>query len=89
MNLVRHVQRGRGRRSTVAAIGSLTAASDGSGATRFEIEPADALIVEIAEIQRPIGPDRQPVGIVHFAVRIASRPRADERGHRRIRRRQR
>jgi hypothetical protein len=70
-----------GRQSAVAAVRSLTVAGDGGRQVSFQIEPPDALVVKIAEVQHAIGPDHETVGIVHFAIRIALGPGAEESGH--------
>jgi hypothetical protein len=74
LNFVRHVQGGSSRRSAVAAISFLAVARDDSRSMRLQVEPADALIVQIAEVQRSVGSDDQTVWIVHFVIRITSDP---------------
>ena len=80
-DLVRHVQRGRRRRPAVAGVPPLAAPRDRRHAPRGEIEPADALIVEIAEVQRAVGPDDEAIWIVDRGVRVAGRTGPDERPH--------
>jgi len=62
--LVRHVQRGCCGGPAVAAIAALAAAGDGGQPLRQEIETPDALIVEVAEIQRAIWTDDEPYGLL-------------------------
>jgi hypothetical protein len=88
LNFVRHVQGGSGRRFAITAVGFLAVARDDGGSMRRKVEPADALIVQIAKVQRPVGPDHQTVWIVHLMIRITRRSDSDERRHgRRCRRR--
>ncbi len=49
--------------------------------TRAQVEPTDPLIVQVAEVQTAVGPDRQSVGVVDLAIRVARCPRADQRRH--------
>ena len=58
LDLVRHVQRRFAGGRAVAGVASDAVARDRRGPVRGEIEPADPLIVEIAEIQRSVRPDR-------------------------------
>src|SRR6185369_8546210 len=78
LNFMRHVQRCRRRRPAIPAVGLPAVACDRPGLTRNRIEATDPLIIQIAEVQRPIGPDHQAVRVVDFAVRVARRTRTDE-----------
>jgi hypothetical protein len=48
---------------------------------RFQIEPPDSLIVQVAEIEPPVGSDDETVGIVDFPIGITGRASSDQRGH--------
>jgi hypothetical protein len=78
LNFMRHVQRCRRRRTAIPAVGLPAVAGDGPGLTRNQVEAANPLIVQIAEVQRPIGPDHQAVRIIDFAIGVARRTRTDE-----------
>ena len=66
-DLVGHVQRARKRRSAVPEIGPLTVAGYGRRLPCPEIEAPDALVVEVAEVQRVVA-DEDAVRVVHLLV---------------------
>ena len=63
----------------------LAVARNGGHSTRPQIEPPDPLIVQVAEVQRTVGSDRQTVRVVDLPIRIAWHSRADERRNRGLR----
>ena len=82
---VRHVERGRRRWSTVTAVSAFAAAGDRGQPLRGEVEPPDALVVEVAEVQAAVGSDHQTIGIVHLQIGVTRHTGADQRRHRRRR----
>ncbi len=77
---VRHVQGGAGRRAAVAGVPLLAIAGDGGRAARPQVEPAEALVVEVAEDERAVRSEDDAVGIVHLLVGVARAARADHGG---------
>ena len=53
-----------GRRPAVAGVAALAVAGDVGRAARPQIEPADALVVEIAEVERAVRPMSRPYGLL-------------------------
>ena len=86
LDLVRHVQRRVGGRPAIAGVALLAVAGDRRRSARLQVEPSDALIVEIAEVQRAVRSDHETVRVVDLPIRIPGGTRADERRHRRRRR---
>src|SRR5262245_39985429 len=85
LNFVRHVQRRRRRRSAVTGVAFLSAAGDGCQATRLEVEATDALIVEIAKVQRAVRTEDDAVRVVDLLIGKAAGACADERRNNRRR----
>jgi hypothetical protein len=81
LNLVRHVQRRRRGLSAITAVFTLPVSRDRRQAARFEIEPPDPLVIEIAEVERAVRADDHAVWIVDLRVRIPRLSVANERGH--------
>src|SRR5260370_32169385 len=74
--LVRHVERGANGRSAIARMTALAGTCDDNDALRGEVQPADALVVEIAKVQAAVGADDQAVRIVDLRVGKAEIGRA-------------
>jgi hypothetical protein len=70
-DFVRHVQRGRRRGSTIAAVPASAVPGDVNGPLRAQIDPPNPLIVEIAEVQRSIGSDEDAIRIIDLSVGMA------------------
>ena len=68
LDFVRHVQGGLRGRPAVAVVALLSAAGDRRDGLRLRIEAADALVVEIAEVERAVGPEDEAVRVVHLRV---------------------
>jgi hypothetical protein len=79
LDLVRHVQRRGDGRAAVAVVSRPPAAGDRRRPARVQIEPPDALVAEVAEIQGAIGSDRQAVGIVDLPIGVAGNAGSDQR----------
>src|SRR5207248_1928815 len=62
--LVRHVEARTGGRTAVATIALFTIPGDGRDLSSFEIQPTDALVVEIAEVQRPVRSNHETVRVI-------------------------
>jgi hypothetical protein len=80
LDLVRHVQRRLDRRSAVARIPLFAIAGDRRHLLRLRIETANALVVEVAEIQSAVRAEDDAVRIVDLRVRIAGRACPEDRG---------
>ena len=76
-NFMRHVQRCFERWAAVAAIASLAVSGDGRELFRCQVEPADSLVVEVAEKQGAVGTDDEAVGIVDLCIRESRRAVSD------------
>src|SRR5919204_4063754 len=70
LNFVRHVQRCRSRGPAVATVALLPVAGHGRRSMAFQIEPPNPLVIEIAEVQRAIGPDQEAIRIVDLAIGV-------------------
>ncbi len=68
-DLVRHVQGAGRRRAAVAGVAALAAAGDIGRAARPQVEPPDPLVVEVAEVERPVRADDHAVRVVDLARR--------------------
>src|ERR1700724_290165 len=73
---MRHVQGCILRETSVAPIASLSITRDGREPSCPEVQPPNPLVIEIAEVQCTVGPNRHTVGVVHFALRESRIPRA-------------
>jgi hypothetical protein len=58
--LMRHVQCRVSGRTTIAAVCALAVSGDRPEHLRLQVEPAHTLVVEIAEIERAVGPIVNP-----------------------------
>ena len=81
LDLVRHVQQGLGRRPAVAAVAPPAVAGDGRRGARRQTQAADHLVVEVAEVERAVRTDHDPVRVVDPRVRQPRRAVADDRRH--------
>ena len=70
----------RRRRPAVAGVAALAVAGDVARPARLQIEPADPLVVEIAEVQRAVRADGDAVRIVDLRIGVAGCAGADQRG---------
>ena len=61
--LVRHVHRRIGGRTAIAFVSTLAVPRDRCELPRFQVQPPQPLIVEVAEVQSLVGTDDQPVRI--------------------------
>ena len=69
------------RTGPIAGIRPLAVAGNRRGSTSLQVEPPDALVVEVAEVERAVRPDREAVRVVDLPIRVAGRAGADQGGH--------
>ena len=79
-DFVRHVQRRVGGRAAVAGVARLAVAGEGGRPPRSQVEPADALVVEVAEDERAVRSEDDAVRVVHLLIGKARAARADHGG---------
>src|SRR5262249_57123223 len=65
-NLVRHVQRRGGGRPTVACMATPPVTGDDGYFASAQIESADSLIVQVAEVQPSVWTNHQTIRVVHL-----------------------
>jgi hypothetical protein len=73
-----HVQRGIHRGGTIAGIALLPVPHDGQRSTRSQVEPTDALIVQIAKVQCIVGSENETVWVVDLVIRVSGGTRPYE-----------
>lgn len=66
--------------AAVAGVAPLAVSGDGRGRSRLAVQPSDALVVQIAEVQRAVGTDDHTVGIGDLSVGKSRVAGADNRG---------
>ena len=66
------------RRTAIPSISFFAVAGDGGHALGTEIQAADALVVQVAEIQGAVGPDHHSIGVVHLRIGESGHARTDE-----------
>ena len=82
LDLVRHVQGGLGGGTAVAVVAPLAVSSDGGRGPGLAVQPPDALVVQIAEVQRAVRADDDAVGIGDLCVGETRGAVADDGGDR-------
>src|ERR1043166_2027328 len=71
-DLIRLVERGGEGRATVARVALLAAAGGGRDRARLQVEAADAVVADLAEVEGTVGSDRQAVGVVDLGFRAGT-----------------
>jgi hypothetical protein len=74
---VRHVQGGVNGRAAIPLRAALAVAGHGSHRACLEIEPADLLIADLAEVQAAIWSDHEAIRVVDLGCGVASDPSAE------------
>jgi hypothetical protein len=78
--LVRHVERSVHGRAAVAAIAALAASRDGGDLSSTTIQAANALVVQVTEVQAAVRTDDEPVRIVDLRIGVSGGAGADDDG---------
>ena len=79
---MRHIKRGVDGRTAVALIGFLAVPGDGGNALGGQVDSADSGVFQIAEVQRAVRSDGEPVRIIDLGIGKSRFAGADEGGHR-------
>ena len=77
---MRHAQRRVDGRAAVAGVALLAVAGEDGRPPRSQVEPADTLVVEVAEDERAVRSEDDAVRVVHLLIGKARAARADHGG---------
>src|SRR5205823_2563601 len=79
--LVGHVERRVERRAAVARVAALPVSDDAGDRLRGQVEAANPLVVEVAEVERAIRADHESERGIDLRRRVAANARPDDSGN--------